>query len=146
MPTYEFECGACECVTEAVFSMSGKPDSVACEQCGGEAQSIISRSAGSNSFVKDRPFEFDKSKCVQSFGKKFGRTDQQQHKVYQDYVEGMKKDRRAAKLSGKKNDIEWLGCMPGEMVDSIGQHVGDKEAVSKDPVTFLKKTDLYQGD
>ena len=145
MPTYEFECRACERVTEAVFSMSGKPDSVACS-CGGRAVSIISRSAGSNSFVKDKPFEFDKSKNVMSFGRQFGRTDKQQHEVYANYIEDMKKAKRAAKSSGRKQDIEWLGTMPGEMVDSIGQHEGDKEAVAKDPVSYLKKTGLYQGD
>ena len=36
--------------------------------------------------------------------------------------------------------------MPGEMADSIGEHEGDKEAVIKDPIPFLKKTGLYSGD
>jgi len=97
-------------------------------------------------FVANREYVFDKAKCVQGFGKDFGRTDAEQHKHYQDYRADMQM--RKSKLSPKQKvqGMEWLGMMPGEMVDSIGLHEGDPEAVLKDPTTFLKKTGLYEGD
>ena len=106
---------------------------------------IISRSAGSNFYMKDAPFEFRKDKCVVNFGAKYGRSAQQQHEMHQRTIQQMQDMKKRSK-AGKKADIEWLGTMPGEMVDSISRHEGDQEAVAKDPVGYLKKTGLYQGD
>lgn len=144
MPTYDFECGHCGRRDERAFSMSDMPDAVPCA-CGQSATRVMSLNSN-GVVVKDAPFEFDRSKNVQSFGKQFGRSDRKQHENYVRYIDGLKQDKRSCKLSGRKQDIEWLGTMPGEMADSIGRHEGDKEAVSKDPVHFLKKTGLYEGD
>jgi len=142
MPTYEFECRDCGVLIEHVCSFSKKPSQLACD-CGGEADHIISWN--DNSFVKDRPFEFDQSKNVRSNGRLFGKTDKQHHEHYRGYFDEMKKLQDRRNRSGAKQNCQWIGGMPGEMVDSISEHEG-KEAVYKDPVTFLKKTGLYAGD
>lgn len=145
MPTYEYECGDCRKVQEHSCSFSAKPLSLDCE-CGGVAESIIS--SNGNVFVANSDYQFtDKSKTVVNFGKQFGRSVKQQHKHYQDYIADMKSTKKALASSKMKHTgMEWLGTMPGEMVDTIGMHEGDPEAVAKDPVTFLKKTGLYEGD
>jgi putative FmdB family regulatory protein len=137
MPTYEFECSRCGRRDEQVHPMSGMPDSVACP-CGEQAVRVIS--ANRNSFLKNREFVFDKSKCVRSFGHGI-RSPEQQHALYQDYFGRMKQMAKGRKTS-KKTDIKYLGGVPGEMADSIGRHEGDPEAFIKDPVTFLKKTGM----
>lgn len=143
MPTYEFQCGDCGSHTEQVFSMSEMPDSVACG-CGHRAGRVIS--SNSNVFVRNREYVFDKSKNVRSFARDFGVSDQKHHENYRKKFEGIKQRQKAMRASKHKHEIQWLGGMPGEMVDSIGLHEGDKEAVYKDPVTFLKKTGTYAGD
>ena len=123
--------------------MASKPATLDC-RCGGMARSLIT--GGATSFVKDRPYVFDKAKCVRSNGYMFGRTDEQQHQLYKDHFDGIAKRQDELRSSKNKHELEWIGGMPGEMADSIGCHEGDKEAVIKDPVTFLKKTGLYHGD
>jgi len=124
--------------------MADMPSSVRC-RCGSDAVRVIGSLP--DLFVANREYVFDKRNCVVNFGKDYGRGVRRQHKHYQDYIEGMKKHKRAIAGSKlKKTGMEWLGTMPGEMVDSIGLHEGDPEAVAKDPVKFLKKTNLYQGD
>lgn len=125
--------------------MSSKPASIPCE-CGAEAVSVIS--VNENPIcVRFAPYRFDKSKNVMSNGRGFGLSDQEHHNRYRRKFDGMKKAAAAARRSGSKSKtgVEWLGSMPGEMADSIGCHEGDPEAVTKDPVTFLKKTGLYTG-
>lgn len=123
--------------------MASMPQSVVCH-CGSDAVRVIT--SAPQSFVANREYVFDKAKCVQGFGKDYGRTDAEQHRHYQEYFGDIRK--RKSKLSSKQKDqgLEWIGGMPGEMVDSIGLHEGDPEAVIKDPTTFLKKTGLYAGD
>ena len=143
MPTYEYACGECGRRTEHHCAYSDKPASVTC-YCGSEAGSVIS--ANRNSFVRNRPYEFNKpNKTVVNFGEKYGRSIDQQIDLYRGYISDMQSMVRSRGAS-KKPDIEWLGTMPGEMVDTIGLHEGDPEAVAKDPVNFLKRTGLYQGD
>ena len=143
MPRYDYQCPFCKVREEYVFSMAEMPSTVECA-CGSDAVRVIDKAP--ESFVANRDYVFDPGKCVQGFGKDFGRTDAQQHKHYQDYFGDIKK--RKSKLSAKQknNSLEWIGGMPGEMVDSIGLHEGDPEAVLKDPETFLKKTGLHAGD
>jgi len=143
MPRYEYECSNCGSREERVFSMAAMPSSITCP-CGEDAVRVMD--CMPYAFVANREYVFDKAKCVQGFGKDFGRTDAEQHKHYQDYRADMQM--RKSKLSPKQKvqGMEWLGMMPGEMVDSIGLHEGDPEAVLKDPTTFLKKTGLYEGD
>ena len=143
MPRYDYQCTNCESLEERVFSMASMPQSVVCH-CGSDSVGVIT--SAPQSFVANREYVFDKAKCVQGFGKDYGRTDAEQHRHYQEYFGDIKK--RKAKLSSKQKGqgLEWIGGMPGEMVDSIGLHEGDPEAVVKDPTTFLKKTGLYAGD
>jgi len=143
MPRYDYECGQCGCREEKVFSMADMPNSITCS-CSGEAVRVID--SAPNSFVANREYTFDKGNCVQGFGNKYGRTDAQQHKHYQEYFGDIKKRKSKLTPSQRNQGMEWVGGMPGEMVDSIGLHEGDPEAVAKDPVTFLKKTGLYDGD
>ena len=143
MPTYEFHCAACGEMIEQVFPMSGMPDSVACV-CGSAAARQIS--ANGNVVVKNTEYQFRKDRIVRSFGHGYGRSVRQQHDGYVRYFEDLKKRKREVKAQKKTNAMEWIGGMPGEMVDSIGLHEGDPEAVLKDPVTFLKKTGTYAGD
>lgn len=144
MPRYDYECTSCSTREERVFSMSSMPASVECPECGADAVRVID--SAPESYVANREFVFDKAKCVQGFGKDYGRTDRQQHEGYQRYIKGMHDLKRQAASSKKGEKIEWLGTMPGEMADGIGMHEGDSEAFQKDPVTYLKKTGLYAGD
>ena len=143
MPRYDYECGKCSSREEHVFSMAAMPRSVPCA-CGGQAVRVIDTVP--HSFVANREYVFDPGDCVQSFGKAYGRTDAQQHAHYQKYRDDIRQRKRRLTPKQKTNSLEWIGMMPGEMVDSIGLHEGDPEAVLKDPKTFLKKTGLYEGD
>lgn len=142
MPRYDYECGTCGRREERVFSMADMPGSIPCP-CGVDAPRVIDTLP--ESFVANREYVFDKRKNVRNFGYKYGRTDQQQHEHYRQYFDEIKKRKRETRSSKKGLEMEWVGGMPGEMVDSIGQHEGDPEAVLKDPVKFLKKTGLYDG-
>jgi hypothetical protein len=98
------------------------------------------------SFVRFRPYEFDRAKNVRSNGRMFGRTDAQQHEAYRNAFDTQRKLVEQERRSCSRSDgVEYLGGMPGEMADSIAEHEGDKELVAKDPVTLLKKTGLYMG-
>lgn len=122
--------------------MSARTETVSCE-CGEEARQVILSCP--DTYMKDRPFEFDRSKNVRSNGRLFGKSDQKQHEHYRNYFADMNKLQDRRNRSASKQNCQWIGGMPGEMVDSISEHEG-KEAVYKDPVTFLKKTGLYAGD
>ena len=143
MPRYDYGCEKCGHREERVFSMRDMPQGVPCP-CGEWATRVID--SVPEAFVANRAYQFDRGKNVRSFGADYGRTDQQQHDHYRQYFDDIKKRKRALGTSKRKHEIEWIGGMPGEMVDSIGMHEGDKEAVVKDPVSFLKKTGLYDGD
>jgi putative FmdB family regulatory protein len=149
MPTYDFECGRCGRHQEEVFPMSSMPASVPCA-CGSAAARVISHNAN-EVFVKFRPYSFDPTKKVGNNGKAFGRTVEQQHEGYRQHFDGIKKRVKAFNRDGsrsrfEKNGIRYLGGMPGEMADSIGQQEGDPEAVAKDPETWLRKTGMYIGE
>jgi putative FmdB family regulatory protein len=148
MPTYDFECSSCGARREERFSMADMPASVAC-QCGQQAQRVILNVP--EAFMRFRPYEFRRDRVVGNNGKAFGRTVDQQHEGYRRKFDGIHKNIRGMNRSLSKNrhdtgGFQYLGGMPGEMVDSIGQQEGDKEAVSKDPGTFLKKCGLYVGE
>ncbi len=148
MPTYEFECQHCGRRRDEWFSMATRPTSVPCA-CGMEAVQVIRTVP--ESFVRNRPYEFDKRWVVGNNGKLAGRSAEQQHEGYRRHFEGIKtKVKRLNRSGGKRSKdaggFQYLGGMPGEMADSIGQQEGDKEAVAKDPITFLKKTGLYVGE
>lgn len=148
MPTYEYECEGCGEQQEKWFSMSARPSYVPCS-CGLQAKQVIL--SVPDSFVRFREYQFDPKKKVGNNGKKYGRTVEQQHAAYQKKFAQIHKNVREANRSLSKNrlssnGIQYLGGMPGEMADSIGQQEGDKEAVAKDPGHFLKKTGLYVGE
>ena len=148
MPTYEYECQSCGRQQEQWFSMASRPGSVPCS-CGLEAVQVILTVP--ESFMRFRPYEFRRDKVVGNNGKKYGRTAEQQHEGYQRHFGNVRKNVRALKrsLSGSRHDaggVRYLGGMPGEMADSIGQQEGDKQAVSKDPETWFKKTGMYIGE
>ena len=126
--------------------MSSRPDAVECPECGASAVVVISQNR-MPCYVKDSEYVFDPAARVVNFGKDYGRSVEQQHQHYKDYIKDIKDRKEALRSSGKKHrGLEWIGTMPGEMADTIGMQEGDPEAVSKDPVTFLKKTGLYEGD
>lgn len=148
MPTYDYECQSCGRHQEQWFSMASRPSEVACD-CGKQAIQVILEAP--ESFVRFRPYDFDPKKVVGNNGKLKGRSAERQHEGYRRYYDGVAKNVRRANRSGSKHaknsgGFQYLGGMPGEMFDSIGQQEGDKEAVAKDPVTFLKKTGLYVGE
>lgn len=126
--------------------MSAMPAEVPCE-CGASAVRVISLNINPT-FVKFAEYKFDKAKNVMSNGRTFGVSDQEHHEKYRRRFAAMRKMADSVKRSPskRKTGVQWLGGMPGEMADSIGCHEGDPEAVSKDPVTYLKKTGLYAGD
>lgn len=143
MPTYDYECSRCGRLDEQTFAITAMPQTVPCP-CGHEAVRAFRRAPAF--FAKNTEYVFDKAKCVMSNGRRFGRTDQQQHEIYRRTFDAMKRNQKKLKASKRKHEIEWLGGMPGEMADSICEHEGDKQAVYKDPLPFLKKTGLYAGD
>lgn len=125
--------------------MADRPSSLPC-QCGGVGSQVIL--SVPQSFVRFRPYEFNKAKNVRSNGALFGRTDEQQHEAYRRSFDTQRKQVAEMRRSLSKNSeggFEYLGGMPGEMADSIAETEGGKEVVDKDPVTFLKKTGLYMG-
>ena len=141
---YDYECQHCGRRQEISCSMSARTETVPC-QCGLEAISIIT--AVPECFVRFREYQFDKAKNVGSSGRIYGRSDAEQHEHYKQAFDRQRSQAKAERrgFSKAKGQCEWIGGMPGEMVDSIGEHEGDPEAVIKDPVTFLKKTGLYAG-
>lgn len=141
MPTYEYVCPNGH-MLEQTCSWAERPLTLSCG-CGETAEPHIS--GGQGAFVRFRPFEFRADKTVVNFGKNYGRSLQKQEALYQGYIQDMKNLVRSQGAS-KKPDIQWLGTMPGEMMDSIGLHEGDPEAVAKAPVDYLKRTGLYEGD
>lgn len=143
MPRYDYECSFCSNREELVFSMAEMPSEVDCE-CGSKAVRVID--SAPESFVANREYVFDKANCVQGFGKDYGRSDAEQHRHYQEYFGDIKRRKKKLSSKQKNSSLEWIGGMPGEMVDSIGLHEGDPEAVLKDPETFLKKTGLHAAD
>lgn len=148
MPTYEYECQSCGRQQEQHFSMAARPSAVPCS-CGLEAIQVILTVP--EAFMRFRPYEFNQRLKVGNNGKKFGRTVEQQHEGYRKKFDAIHKNVRELNRSKSKNrhdagGFQYLGGMPGEMADSIGQQEGDKEAVAKDPGTFLKKTGLYVGE
>lgn len=148
MPTYEFECQGCGLQQEKHFSMAARPSSVPCP-CGLEAVQVILTVP--EAFMRFRPYEFNAKTRVGNNGKKFGRSAEQQHDGYRKHYDGLHKNiRRLNRMPSKRRldcgGFQYLGGMPGEMADSIGQQEGDKEAVVKDPETWLRKTGLYVGE
>jgi putative FmdB family regulatory protein len=148
MPTYDYECQKCGHQQEQWFSMADRPSSVPCP-CGKKAIQVILEAP--ESFVRFRPYEFDPKKVVGNNGKSKGRSAAKQHEGYRRHFDGVAKNVRRANRSASKSahsggGFQYLGGMPGEMYDSIGQQEGDKEAVAKDPVSFLKKTGMYVGE
>jgi hypothetical protein len=145
MARYDFECVACGSQWEHTCSMSARPESLPC-LCGGEGRQVIL--SVPESFVRFRPYEFNKAKNVRSNGRLFGKTDEQHHEGYRRAFDEQKKQvasqRRAGSLF-KEGGCEYLGGMPGEMADSIDENEGGKETVAKDPVTWLKKTGMFMG-
>ena len=126
-------------------AMADRPATLPCGSCGGVAVQVI-RSVP-EAFVKFRDYQFDPKKVVASNGKRFGRTAQQQHEGYRKNLDLQKRMvRERSHRPSKKNDIQYLGSMPGEMADSITEQEGDKNVVLQDPVTWLKKTGLYVGE
>lgn len=141
---YDYECSQCSQRWEHSCSMAERPDVLPCP-CGGEAQQIIS--CVPDSFVKGRPFTFDPSKNVASYGRQFGRSDAQQHQHYQRVIEQQRQQVAAMNRSLSKEDkkFEFIGCAPGEAVDSFNNNVGAKETAQTNPVDFYKRLGTYMG-
>ena len=146
MPRYEYECSPCHLRKEVMCSWESRPASLVCPQCGGEASAIVSLCAPP--LVRNQPYKFDPKKTVASNGARFGRTPEEQHRHYKLAFDTQRKLVNERRRTPKATDDGWqyLGGMPGEMADSITEQEGDKEILYRDPVTFLKKNDLYMGD
>jgi putative FmdB family regulatory protein len=149
MPRYDYECESCGHRQEHACTMSARPDRIPCS-CGKAARQIIA--AVPYSFVRGAEYEFDPAKVVGNNGVLAGRSLEQQHAGYRKIFDALKTSKQRRKRSlGKGGDsvdggIRILGYMPGEMVDSIGQQEGDKEAVAKDPEHFMRATGMWLGD
>lgn len=141
---YDFECGSCSRVWEHSCSMSERPDSLPCA-CGGEAKQIIT--SVPESFVRGREIQWDKSLCTPSFGRDFGRSDEQQFAMHQKVIGEQRKQAQAwnSGCSAKDKEFEFVGCAPMEAVLSFNTHVGDAEAAQKDPVDLYKRLGTYMG-
>lgn len=140
---YDYECPQGH-GQEVTCPMADRPASVPCP-CGAEAVQVI-RSVP-HAYVRFTEYEFDQSKAVAGNGRRFGRSDKQQHEGYRRSLDLQRKMvRERSHRPSKKNDIQYLGSMPGEMHDTITEMEGDKNVVLRDPVTFLKKTGLYVGE
>lgn len=142
---YDYLCESCGVLQEVTCSMSDRKDAVPCA-CGGTASQYFGNVP--YAFMRFRPYEFNPAKVVGNNGAAFGRTADQQHARYKHYFESVKKQCKQRNRSLSKNrfdeqGVRWMGGMPGEMVDSIGQQEGDPEVVSKDPEHFLKATGLH---
>lgn len=128
--------------------MAEMPSTLSC-QCGAEMHRVILEVP--EAFMRFRPYEFRRDKVVGNNGKKFGRDVDQQHAGYERHFAQIKKNigRMNRGFSKNRHDaggFRYLGGMPGEMADSIAAQEGDKEAVSKDPETWLKKTGMWVGE
>lgn len=143
MPTYDYKCGSCGSAFEQFARFADYKPQVACE-CGATAERL---------FVPTRDvvvkgiaeYRFNPTKNVQ-VSKKWGRSARQEERNYEKVIETQRQLVKAKRAAGKERDgWEHLGTMPAPMVDSIGRHEGDKEAVLKDPIPFLKATGTYMG-
>lgn len=142
---YDFKCESCQHVQEVVCLMSQKPDVLACAKCAGEAHQVF---VVPQVVVKNAGYTYSADTNVRSFGRRYGRTDQQQHDGYRQRIEAQRKHvaQHKRSLSSKKDSAEYLGCAPMEMVHGFGRKEKDPEAAHKDPVGFLKANDLYMGE
>lgn len=143
---YDYECTSCHLRREVHCRITERKDSLSCPECGGVAEQIFLRVP--EVLVRFKEYEFNKAKNVRSNGRVYGRSDWQQHEDYRKAFDTQRRQVRAERRSfhsEKEGGIEYLGGMPGEMADSIGEAEGDPEVVSKDPITFLKKTGLHMG-
>lgn len=148
MPTYEFECSACQVRKAVTTTWAERPASLTCPLCQGTAEPVISINTNPP-IVKGFEYHFDRSKVVGNNGKKYGRSAYTQAQHYgRMFTERMKQEREKQRsLSRRAPDDGWefVGGMPGEMHDSIVEQEGDKNVVLQDPVPFLKSTGLYCG-
>lgn len=100
-------------------------------------------------FVKGRAYEFKKQYEVMPQGYHYGVPDHVHNEKYRRRFEGMARESRRFRGGHSKLKTEtpqYLGGMSAEMVHSIGLQERDPEAVSKDPIEFLKKTGNYVGE
>lgn len=141
---YDYECESCGAAIEHSCLMADRPDALVC-QCGGNAARVF-RSVP-ESFVRGRPFDFDPSKNLPSFGRQFGRTDAQQHAHYKEVIERKRNAVHADNRSHSRKDkeFEFIGVAPVESVLSFNRNVNDPEAAQTNPVEFHKRMGTYMG-
>lgn len=140
---YDYECANGH-LQEHSCMMSDRPAHLPCK-CGCLAFQVIRTVP--HVHVRFSEYQFNPAKAVGNNGKRFGRSRQQQHEKYRhDFDLQKRMVRERSHRPNKKNDIQYLGGMPGEMADTIAEQEGDKNVVLQDPVTWLKKTGLYVGE
>lgn len=124
--------------------MADRRDEEACA-CGGAASQIITTVP--ESFVRGRPLDLKQDLNQPSYGRNFGRTDEQQHAHYKGVIEAQRNQVHEWNRSASRKDkeFEFLGCAPMEAVQSFNNNVGDAEAAQKDPVDFYKRLGTYMG-
>lgn len=142
---YDFECTTCSSVFEHVCSMSERPESLPC-RCGGAARHVIL--SVPESFVRGRPIQFNPERCVPSFGRAFGRSDEQQHAEHARVIRETRTREHERRRSCSKGDRDFqlVGLAPMEAVLSYDEHTGQKESAQVDPVDFHKRMGTYMGD
>lgn len=143
MPTYDYRCPACGSAFERVSSFKDYQSLVGCE-CGQIAERVFTPNV--NVVVKGMgEYKFDPRKCVTTIPK-YKRSAEREMIHNEKVISTQRELTKARRAAGREKDgHEFLGCMPATMADSIGLHEGDKEAVYKDPIPFLKATGTYMG-
>lgn len=114
MPRYDYECQSCGSVAEHLFTMSGKPETVACE-CGGVSVSIITETAPP--LVKgacwEIPHELRTLPVGWNRGNKDGRAQEQRYNKLQQ--ETRKRAEEVSRSAHRKDDIRLAAKIPREL-------------------------------
>jgi putative FmdB family regulatory protein len=145
MPTYAFQCQSCGREQETTCSWSARPAALSCA-CSGKATPVIT--GGVEPVVKGKGWQWDKRTNVPSMGRHV-RTDQQQHKRYQEIVSAAKVNaKRARKNPARKpdDDVQLIGRVPLEAHEGVVEAMGDKLCWQKDTENLLKKTGFWTGE
>lgn len=115
MPRYDFQCQGCGDIAEHLFSMSQKPDTLACRVCGGEAVSVITELA--DPIVKNVAWTIPHDKRAMPVGWQHGNTDHeaQERRYAREQNDLQRRSHELKRTGGHREDMRLAGKVPREL-------------------------------